>query len=303
MRSTIGRKVTTSLNRPRSRPFSSCIGKRLAEGNPVIGRASSLLSSPDRCILPALLSRSTPPPFLPIFPRREKSSPPSRVGPCAREVQIETKEYWRERRTGDALERARDDRRRIEQRNRGRADDPLFLEEWRAGGGGKIPIQLDKTFSLSRAALLERAGLSVGLSRRPQREHKEQVGTRWRRFCTGLCNKRQVFHRFKSAYRRHITRLFPDSIHRTRRVRNLLAPPPAPGRGIYLPTGLYEFTACRKGVINSARYWSRRCAIRFAEATRRGKPIGSPRRLYFRYCHRRLAESITYNIFYTQVVI
>lgn len=27
MRSTIGRKVTTSLNRPRSRPFSSCIGK------------------------------------------------------------------------------------------------------------------------------------------------------------------------------------------------------------------------------------------------------------------------------------
>lgn len=120
MRSTIGRKVTTSLNRPRSRPFSSCIGKRLAEGNPVIGRASSLLSSPDRCILPALLSSSTPPPFLPIFPRREKSSPPSRVGPCAREVQIETKEYWRERRTGDALERARDDRRRIEQRNRGR---------------------------------------------------------------------------------------------------------------------------------------------------------------------------------------
>lgn len=80
-------------------------------------------------------------------------------------------------------------------------------------------------------------------------------------------------------------------------------PPPLPGRGIYLPTGLYEFTACRKGVINSARYWSRRCAIRFAEATRRGKPIGSPRRLYFRYCHRRLAGSITYNIFYTQVVI
>lgn len=152
MRSTIGRKVTTSLNRPRSRPFSSCIGKRLAEGNPVIGRASSLLSSPDRCILPALLSRSTPPPFLPIFPRREKSSPPSRVGPCAREVQIETKEYWRERRTGDALERARDDRRRIEQRNRGRADDPLFLEERRAGGGGKIPIQLDKTFSLWRCS-------------------------------------------------------------------------------------------------------------------------------------------------------
>lgn len=36
MRSTIGRKVTTSLNRPRSRPFSSCIGKRLAEGNPVL---------------------------------------------------------------------------------------------------------------------------------------------------------------------------------------------------------------------------------------------------------------------------
>lgn len=28
MRSTIGRKVTTSLNRPRSRPFSSCIGKQ-----------------------------------------------------------------------------------------------------------------------------------------------------------------------------------------------------------------------------------------------------------------------------------
>lgn len=119
MRSTIGRKVTTSLNRPRSRPFSSCIGKRLAEGNPVLsGVHRRFYRRPIDASSP-LFSRSTPPPFLPIFPRREKSSPPSCVGPCAREV--ETKEYWRERRTtSDALERARDDRRRIEQRNRGR---------------------------------------------------------------------------------------------------------------------------------------------------------------------------------------
>lgn len=300
MRSTIGRKVTTSLNRPRSRPFSSCIGKRLAEGNPVIGRASSLLSSPDRCILPALLEIDSAT-FSPDL------STPRKIFSAIARRPVRSRSTNRNERI---LEGEKDGRRfgagpRRSATNRATESRaaPLFLEERRAGRGGKIPIQLDKTFSLSRAALLERAGLSVGLSRRPQREHKEQVGTRWRRFCTGLCNKRQVFHRFKSAYRRHITRLFPDSIHRTRRVRNLLAPPPAPGRGIYLPTGLYEFTACRKGVINSARYWSRRCAIRFAEATRRGKPIGSPRRLYFRYCHRRLAESITYNIFYTQVVI
>lgn len=67
MRSTIGRKVTTSLNRPRSRPFSSCIGKRLAEGNPVLSGvhrrfyrrpidASSPLFSRDR--LRHLFSRS-----------------------------------------------------------------------------------------------------------------------------------------------------------------------------------------------------------------------------------------------------
>lgn len=300
MRSTIGRKVTTSLNRPRSRPFSSCIGKRLAEGNPV-------LSGVHRRFYRRPIDASSP-----LFSRARLRHLFSRSFHAA-------KNLLRHRASARALEKYKSKRKNIGGRDgrrfgagprrsaTNRAAEsraaPLFLEERRAGGGGKIPIQLDKTFSLSRAALLERAGLSVGLSRRPQREHKEQVGTRWRRFCTGLCNKRQVFHRFKSAYRRHITRLFPDSIHRTRRVRNLLAPPPAPGRGIYLPTGLYEFTACRKGVINSARYWSRRCAIRFAEATRRGKPIGSPRRLYFRYCHRRLAESITYNIFYTQVVI
>lgn len=67
MRSTIGKKVTTSLNRPRSRPFSSCIGKRLAEGNPVLSGvhrrfyrrpidASSPLFSRDR--LRHLFSRS-----------------------------------------------------------------------------------------------------------------------------------------------------------------------------------------------------------------------------------------------------
>lgn len=121
MRSTIGRKVTTSLNRPRSRPFSSCIGKLGAsqKATRLSGVHRRFYRRPIDASSPRF-SRSTPPPFLPIFPRREKSSPPSRVGPCAREVQIETKEYWRERRTGDALERARDDRRRIEQRNRGR---------------------------------------------------------------------------------------------------------------------------------------------------------------------------------------
>lgn len=149
MRSTIGRKVTTSLNRPRSRPFSSCIGKRLAEGNPVIGRASSLLSSPDRCILPALLEIDSAT-FSPDL------STPRKIFSAIARRPVRSRSTNRNERI---LEGEKDGRRfgagpRRSATNRATESRaaPLFLEERRAGGGGKIPIQLDKTFSLWRCS-------------------------------------------------------------------------------------------------------------------------------------------------------
>ena len=62
-----------------------------------------------------------------------------------------------------------------------------------------------------------------------------------------LGNERQVFHRFKSAYRPHIAKLFPafDSVRRTRHVRNISSRPR------FIQRELYEFITLRKGVVNT----------------------------------------------------
>lgn len=102
---------------------------RLAKGNPVIGLASSLLSSPDRCIL-----------RLP-FPRHEKSSP-AREGrdlDSAREHEnIGEKDERHFEMIGDESSNGIVDAIvRVDPR-----PDPLFLEEGEGARGGKIPIRV-----------------------------------------------------------------------------------------------------------------------------------------------------------------
>lgn len=145
-------RITTSLNRPRSSPFSRCIGK-LRASQKATRLSGVLLSSPDRRIL-----------RLP-FPRHEKSSP-AREGrdlDSAREHEnIGEKDERHFEMIGDESSNGIVDAIvRVDPRL-----DPRFLEEGEETreGEGKFlfELQLDKTFSfLSRGP-----GLSVGLSRR-----------------------------------------------------------------------------------------------------------------------------------------
>lgn len=137
--------------------------------------------------------------ILRFFPKNLSSAPRKIFfDPCTREIKTErtdldseTREYrrWRdvgERWTtlwnGSTTNRATEWRATRDPSEWTRPDDdedPLFLEEGRERGW-KNSYSTWNSIKLflcrARATRFERAGLSVGLSRRPQREHKDQVG-------------------------------------------------------------------------------------------------------------------------------